>query len=70
MTSDLNRDKSRKLIDCDREQREFQTLLAFQDNVRIFTIQDEKGGMGKSLLLETLKNALLRARNPGLPYQI
>lgn len=55
MASDLNRGKRRKLIDRDREQREFQTLLTFQDNVRIFTIQDQQGGMGKSLLLETLR---------------
>lgn len=64
MTSDLHRGKRRKLIDRDREQQEFQTLLAFQDNVRIFTIQDEQGGMGKSLLLETLRMNCLEQEIP------
>jgi len=55
MTFSSGNTKRRKLIDREHEQREFQSLMTFESSIRIFMIQDEQGGMGKSLLLETLK---------------
>ena len=45
----------KKFIDREFEQELFEELLQLKDNARILAIQDDKGGMGKSQLLEQFK---------------
>ena len=45
----------KKFIDREFEQELFEELLQLKDNARILAIQDNKGGMGKSQLLEQFR---------------